>query len=71
QCFPFELIADTEQELCQYFDVLKEKSMFGKKYMGIERSTFVIDKDQTLRHEWRKVKVIGHVKDVLKVIKNL
>ncbi|MDA0910290.1 MAG: peroxiredoxin [Proteobacteria bacterium] len=68
---PFELVADTEKALCEAFAVLKEKSMFGKKYMGIERSTFVIDKGGKLIKEWRKVKVPGHVEEVLAFIRNL
>lgn len=65
---PFELISDSEERICKLFDVLKEKSMFGKKYMGIERSTFVIDPNGVLIHQWRKVKVKGHVDEVLKTL---
>ena len=61
----FPLISDPEETLCQYFDVMKEKSMYGRKYMGIERSTFLIDPEGVLRKAWRKVKVKGHVEDVL------
>ena len=61
----FPLISDPEEALCQYFDVMKEKSMYGRKYMGIERSTFLIDPNGVLRKAWRKVKVKGHVEDVL------
>ena len=68
---PFELIADTEKALCEAFGVLKEKSMFGKKYRGIERSTFVIDPDGRLIKEWRKVKVSAHAEEVLEFIKSL
>ena len=63
--FPFELISDPDEELCQLFGVIKEKNMYGKKYMGIERSTFVIDEKGKLVREWRKVKVPGHVEEVL------
>jgi thioredoxin-dependent peroxiredoxin len=63
--FPFELLADTEQQVCALFDVYKEKSMYGRKYMGVERSTFLIDAKGVLRREWRKVKVPGHVEEVL------
>ena len=63
--FPFELLADEDQTLCQLFDVWKEKSMYGKKYMGVERSTFLIDAKGVLRQEWRKVKVDGHAEAVL------
>ena len=68
---PFELIADTAKLLCEAFYVLKAKSMFGKKYMGIERSTFVIDPDGKLIKKWRKVKVSGHVEEILRFIKAL
>jgi peroxiredoxin Q/BCP len=63
--FPFELLADTEQQACALFDVYKEKSMYGRKYMGVERSTFLIDAKGILRREWRKVKVPGHAEEVL------
>jgi len=63
--FPFELISDEDEELCHIFDVIKEKNMYGKKVMGIERSTFVIDENGKLIKEWRKVKVPGHVTEVL------
>ncbi len=65
QNFPFELIADAEETLCTLFEVIKEKNMYGKKVMGIERSTFLIDEKGVLRHEWRKVKVADHVAEVL------
>ena len=71
QSFPFELITDPEETLCKQFDVIKEKSMYGKTHMGIERSTFIIDKKGVLRHEWRKVKVKGHVDEVLEAVKAL
>ena len=63
--FPFELIADVDEKVCSIFDVIKEKSMYGKKYMGIERSTFLINFEGKLIKEWRKVKVKGHVEEVL------
>jgi peroxiredoxin Q/BCP len=63
--FPFELLADPEQEACRLFDVIREKSMYGKKYLGVERSTFLIDAQGVLRQEWRKVKVDGHAAEVL------
>jgi len=69
QSLPFELISDPEETLCQLFDVMKEKSMFGKKYMGIERSTFIIDEKGMLIFEQRKVKVKNHVKEVLEFLK--
>ncbi|MCX7057820.1 MAG: peroxiredoxin [Proteobacteria bacterium] len=69
--FPFHLLADTDQELCKLFDVIKEKSMYGKKYMGIERSTFLLDDKGVLRAEWRKVKVDGHATAVLAAARDL
>ena len=69
--FPFELLSDTDQALCTLFDVIKEKSMYGKKYMGVERSTFLIDAKGVLRREWRKVKVPGHAAEVLDAVKSL
>jgi len=71
QAFPFELLSDSEETLCQLFDVIKEKNMYGKKVMGIERSTFLIDSKGILRAEWRKVKVAGHVDEVLNTVKAL
>ena len=68
---PFELIADTEEKLCHMFGVVKNKIMYGKKVKGIERSTFVFDADGVLRHEWRGIKVAGHVDEVLKAVKAL
>jgi peroxiredoxin Q/BCP len=63
--FPFELLSDEERVACQLFGVWKEKSMYGRKYMGVERSTFLIDGAGVLRREWRKVKVPGHADAVL------
>jgi len=71
QSFPFELLADTDEVLCTLFDVIKQKSMYGKKYLGIERSTFLVDREGVLRKEWRKVKVAGHVEEVLAAVKAL
>ena len=68
--YKFDLISDEDEKICKMFDVIKEKNMYGKKYMGIERSTFIIDKKGKLLKEWRKVKVKGHVEEVLKFIKN-
>jgi thioredoxin-dependent peroxiredoxin len=65
QGFPFDLIADTDQTLCQAFDVIKVKKMYGKESLGVERSTFLIDAAGVLRQEWRGVKVKGHVDEVL------
>ncbi|HEC19403.1 MAG TPA: peroxiredoxin [Gammaproteobacteria bacterium] len=69
--FPFELISDKDETLCRLFDVIKEKTLYGKKHMGIERSTFLIDEKGVLRQEWRKVKVPGHVEEVLAAAKAL
>jgi len=71
QSFPFDLLSDADETLCQLFDVIKMKNMYGKKVRGIERSTFLIDKNGVLRAEWRKVKVKGHVEDVLDAVKEL
>jgi thioredoxin-dependent peroxiredoxin len=68
---PFELVADTEEKLCHVFGVVKNKIMYGKKVKGIERSTFVISPEGVLVHEWRGIKVAGHVDEVLKTVKEL
>lgn len=62
---PFELLSDAEHTVCNLFEVYKEKVLYGRKYLGIERSTFLIDNSGKLRHEWRKVKVAGHAEAVL------
>ena len=69
QSFPFDLISDPDEKICNQYDVIKEKSMYGRKYMGIERSTFLIDEKGVLIREWRKVKVTGHAEEVLITIK--
>ena len=71
QGFPFELLSDKDEALCQLFDVIKLKKLYGKEYLGVDRSTFLIDKDGVLRHEWRGVKVPGHVEAVLEQAKAL
>jgi peroxiredoxin Q/BCP len=71
QAFPFDLLSDADEKLCKLFDVIKEKNMYGRKVMGIERSTFLIDDKGVLRREWRKVKVPGHVEEVLEAVKEL
>ena len=63
--FPFNLISDEDEKVCNLFDVIKEKNMYGRKYMGIERSTFLINDEGILVEEWRKVKVKGHAQAVL------
>ena len=71
QDLPFDLLSDADETLCSLFDVIKMKNMYGKQVRGIERSTFLIDKEGVLRAEWRKVKVKGHVEDVLNAVKEL
>ena len=68
QAFPFELLSDADETLCQLFDVIKLKNLYGKTVRGIERSTFLIDKQGVLRQEWRKVSVKGHVAEVLAAV---
>ncbi|SEM38670.1 peroxiredoxin Q/BCP [Pseudomonas sp. ok272] len=65
QAFPFELISDKDEAVCQLFDVIKLKKLYGREYLGVDRSTFLIDKNGVLRQEWRGVKVPGHVDTVL------
>ncbi|OUD15717.1 peroxiredoxin [Thioflexithrix psekupsensis] len=69
--FPFDLISDEQELLCQHFKVIKPKNMFGKMVTGIERSTFLFDREGILRQEWRKVKVPEHAKIVLEAAKNI
>jgi peroxiredoxin Q/BCP len=71
QEFPFDLLSDPDEKLCKAFDVIHEKSLYGRKFMGIVRSTFLIDGDGKLRAEWRKVKVKGHAEEVLEAVKAL
>lgn len=71
QEFPFDLLSDKDETLCRQFDVIREKNMYGKKVMGVERSTFLIDSQGRLAREWRKVKVPGHVEEVLEAVKSL
>ncbi len=69
--FPFELLSDPDKKVCELYEVIQEKSMYGKKFMGIERSTFLIDAQGLLRQLWRKVKVNGHAAEVLAAVKAL
>lgn len=71
QGFNFDLLSDPDEKLCRLFDVIREKNMYGRKVMGIERSTFLIDQQGVLRQEWRKVRVKGHVAEVLDAVKDL
>jgi thioredoxin-dependent peroxiredoxin len=71
ESLPFALLADTEERVCKLFDVIKTKSLYGRKYLGVERSTFLIDATGRLRQEWRNVKVPGHAEAVLEAARNL
>ena len=71
QALPFDLLSDEDEKLCTLFDVIREKNMYGKKHIGIERSTFLIDEKGILRKDWRKIKVKGHVQEVLDAVKEL
>jgi len=69
--FQFELASDADQKVCKAFDVIREKSMYGRKFMGLERSTFLIDAQGRLQREWRKVRVKGHAAEVLEAARAL
>ena len=69
--FPFDLLADAEEKVCAQFAVIKMKNMYGKQVRGIERSTFVLDRERVIRREWRGVKVPGHVQEVFNFVKTL
>jgi thioredoxin-dependent peroxiredoxin len=69
--FPFDLLADTDEKVCTQFGVIKMKNMYGKQVRGIERSTFVLDREQVIRREWRGIKVPGHVQEVFDFVKTL
>jgi peroxiredoxin Q/BCP len=69
--FPFDLLSDGDETLCRLFDVIREKNMYGKKVLGVERSTFLIDAEGKLRSEWRKVSVKGHAELVLAALGSL
>ena len=71
QSFPFELLSDPDEKMCKSFDVMKLKSMYGKEYIGVDRSTFLISSDGKVAREWRSVKVKGHVLEVLEAVKLL
>jgi len=68
---PFDLLSDVDEKACRLYDVIKEKNMYGRKILGIERSTFLIDANGVLQREWRKVRVKHHVEDVLDAARNL
>ena len=69
--FPFDLLSDSNEDMCRIFDVIKEKNMYGKKVMGIQRSTFIIDRNGAIAREWRGVKVEGHALEVLNAVKSM
>ena len=71
QSFPFQLISDPDEEMCKAFDVMREKSMYGKKYIGVDRSTFLVNSEGMIAREWRSVKVKGHVQEVLEAVRKL
>jgi peroxiredoxin Q/BCP len=71
QSLPFHLLSDADETACKLFDVIREKNMYGKKVLGIERSTFLVDARGVLRREWRKVKVAGHAEEVLEAVRSL
>ena len=71
QSFPFELLSDPDEKVCKAFDVMKLKSMYGREYIGIDRSTFLINKNGKVIKEWRSVKINGHVQEVLDAVKEL
>jgi peroxiredoxin Q/BCP len=68
---PFGLLSDEDEKICRLFDVIREKTLYGRKYMGVDRSTFLIDANGILQREWRGVKVPGHVEEVLEAAKSL
>jgi peroxiredoxin Q/BCP len=69
--FPFDLLSDEDEKVCQQFGVIKMKNMYGRQVRGVERSTFVLDAGGAIRREWRAVKVPGHAKEVLDFVKTL
>jgi thioredoxin-dependent peroxiredoxin len=71
ESLPFPLLADAESKVCKLFDVIREKSLYGRKYLGVDRSTFLLDADGRLRQEWRSVKVPGHAEAVLEAAQRL
>ena len=71
QNFPFELLSDPDEKVCKAFDVMKMKSMYGRQYMGVDRSTFIVNDQGKIVKEWRSVKVKGHVQEVLETVEKL
>lgn len=70
QNFPFDLLSDPDEVLCRRFDVVREKTLYGRKFLGVERSTFLIDEKGKLRREWRKVRVKGHALEVFEAVRD-
>jgi thioredoxin-dependent peroxiredoxin len=70
EALPFPLLADAEEKVCRLFDVIRQKSLYGRKYLGVERSTFLLDGAGRLTREWRNVKVPGHVEEVLEAARS-
>ncbi len=68
---PFDLLSDRDETICRKYDVIREKTLYGRKFMGVERSTFLVDEAGKLRREWRKVKVKGHAAEVLEAVRGL
>ena len=68
---PFDLLSDPDEKLCRQFDVIQEKTLYGRRFLGIERSTFLLDEQGKLQQEWRKVRVNGHAAEVLEAVKSL
>ena len=71
ESLPFPLLSDADETVCRLFDVIKQKSLYGRKYIGVERSTFLLDGSGRLRQEWRKVKLAGHAEEVLEATQRL
>jgi thioredoxin-dependent peroxiredoxin len=69
--FPFELVSDPDEALCRAFDVMRMKSLYGRTYLGVDRSTFIFDRDGRLHREYRSVKVPGHIAEVLQILKTM
>jgi thioredoxin-dependent peroxiredoxin len=70
EALPFPLLADTEEKVCRLFDVIRQKTLYGRRYLGVERSTFLLDGAGRLLREWRNVKVPGHVEEVLEAARS-
>ena len=71
QDFPFDLLSDADETVCNLFGVMQLKKLYGREYMGVDRSTFLVDAEGVMRHQWRTVKVKGHLEDVLSTLKSI